>query len=592
MKRKTFFWLRLASVLIDSSVIYSISICLQPLLWKLTFIGFGKIFIVSFLLYYTFSYFLFNGHTVGKTLTGLRILRSNGSDCQLKQILVRELVFKWIAGIFLPFFFLPAISPIWSPMFSIPIVITLLLLSALFLLFFKRTWWEMFSKTTVVKETIQKKIRVQYTFASAAGLITLAVVIIVAPFLSEREDIRTSFYPHYPATDETRQYAGYIKQHTQKPEDYIFDLFRQYDLVVLSERMHPEYTQYELISKIISDERFIKNIGNIFTECGSVSFQDTLNTYLHTRFATEDDLNKSTAILQRNSNAIWPLWSNTNLFDLLKTVNKLNSRLPDSLKINWRFTDLPVDWRNMTHEKYYQAYTNTGRDSIMADHVIEPFQNIISGQKRHKALVIMNTRHGYSLIAEKFNRRFRKNYTGTAAFIMRNLPGKVATVMLNTVSLKLGYFFMPVQQGKWETAFSLAGNPALGFNFSGSPFGNDDFDLASASIPGLTYKDVFTGFVFYKPLKEHIEKDGFFYEFENFEDTIIKRAAYVSKPHVETIKMLNRYYQQNRNNPVATEHIRYFLLYNLVNKMIVPILLCANLVISFFLFIKRIRRAL
>ncbi len=86
--------------------------------------------------------------------------------------------------------------------------------------------------------------------------------------------------------------------------------------------MHLEYTQYELISKIISDKRFIDSVANIFTECGSVSFQDTLNNYMRTSFKSGEDLDRGTATLQRNSNAIWPLWSNTNLFDLLKTVNQ------------------------------------------------------------------------------------------------------------------------------------------------------------------------------------------------------------------------------------------------------------------------------
>ena len=47
------------------------------------------------------------------------------------------------------------------------------------------------------------------------------------------------------------------------------------------------------------------------------------------------------------------------------------------------------------------------------------------------------------------------------------------------------------------------GNPARGFDFKGSPFGEDDFDYFPFIRHGLRYQDVFTGFVFFKPLKEH-----------------------------------------------------------------------------------------
>jgi hypothetical protein len=258
------------------------------------------------------------------------------------------------------------------------------------------------------------------------------------------------------------KYIKFIQSNTQNPIDYVFQLFEKYDLVVLSERMHPEYTQYELISDIVSDSRFIEKIGNIYIELGSISFQDTVNTYLHTVYSDEDSLNKATAFLQRNISSIWPLWSNTNLFDWFKHVNKINSNLPDSLKLNLYFTDLPVDWENMTAEKYPAQAQNVDRDKIMAEHIIQKYRDKIQiKEKRNKGLVIMNFRHGYGIDI---------NNTNTTAVLMDSLPNIVCNVMLNTISMKNPAIMTPIQNGKWDKAFALAGNPNVGFDFTDSPF--------------------------------------------------------------------------------------------------------------------------
>ncbi len=48
---------------------------------------------------------------------------------------------------------------------------------------------------------------------------------------------------------------------------------------------------------------------------------------------------------------------------------------------------------------------------------------------------------------------------------MKACPGKVANVMLNSISLQFLYLLTPVQDGKWETAFAMLDNPNVGFDF-------------------------------------------------------------------------------------------------------------------------------
>lgn len=585
-QRELFFWSRLASAFIDISVIYSLSIILRLIIWRFGFINFDVIFIITFLGYYTISYGFFSGRTVAKSLSGLKVTETGKTSLSFKKVVLREIIIKGICTLLIPLYLIKTLISVWSPAFSVIVYLIILVLSLLFLFVYKRPWWEFFSGTRTIKEVNSLR-NPKLSFMLLTGLITVSLFIMTYPFIVEKKNLKNTFYPGYPVTAETTIYADFIKKHSQDPVDYVFDLFNKNDIVVLSERLHPEYTQYDFIAKIVSDERFIQDVGNIFTECGSISFQDTLNNYLNTSFRTDDELNKSTAILQRNSNSVWPLWNNTNLFDFFKKVNTINSHLPDSTKINWYFTDMPVDWQTMTHEKQVKAYTNPLRDSIMAYNIIEQYRNTIKKQKRHKCLVIMNSRHGYGTI-DKIDPAFSAKYKGTTAFLMQELPQQVANIMINTVSIKLGFITTPVQDGKWETAFSQVNNQEAGFNFAGSPFGNDKFDAAFLSTPGVTYKDVFTGFVFYKPLKQHITRNGFPFEFDNFQDTILKRASYVNNSLVENFKRQIELHNQDPENPVTTDPTGYFVLYNLVAIILPAILMLVSLLTGLYYFIRRL----
>lgn len=519
-------------------------------------------------------------------MTGLKIINSNGGDIILKNILLREVVLKLFIGVLIPAYILQELFPIWSPLITLSIELVILILSFILLLLFKKSWWDIFSKTTTIRVPFTLKTRKIITFSSFTLLIIFALTIIISPVYNNKEKFKTTFYPEYPITPETIRYADFIKNSSKNPVDYVFDLFKKYDIVVLSERYHPEYTQYELISKIITDERFITNVGNVFTETGSVSFQDTLNTYLHTSFKNETELNKSTAVLQRNSNSVWPIWDLTNHFDLLKQANHLNNRLPDTSKINWYYTDIPVNWETMTKENYLKGFTPIKRDSVMAVHILEKYKNIISLQKRNKALVIMNTNHGYGLLNQKSRTGIKWLDFSTTNYLMKALPGKVANVMLNTVSI----MWTPIQYGKWETAFEIAGNPDAGFDFKESPFANDKWDGFFLNSTSLSYKDIFTGFIFYKPLNQQIKKTGYPYEMDNFEDTLLRRAACVSNNQVQIAKTLIANYRRDPNYLFETEPAPYAVFFNGLNIILLPLLIIMSYLLSLIFVLKKVTK--
>src|SRR6476661_6172077 len=104
MKPKLFFWSRVCSILIDLSVVYSLSLLLQTLIWNFTFIGFPVIFASTFLFYYLISYLFFKGKTLAKYLTNLSVTTLGNNTITARNILLREIILKWFIGIIIPFF--------------------------------------------------------------------------------------------------------------------------------------------------------------------------------------------------------------------------------------------------------------------------------------------------------------------------------------------------------------------------------------------------------------------------------------------------------------------------------------------------------
>jgi hypothetical protein len=576
---RVMFWRRAISALIDIVFISCISYLVRLLIIQFIFIDSFTVFAIVLLL---------NGRTLTKVITGLQVIANKNEEIAAKHIIIREVVSKLFILLLIPYYLLNGIKFYEKShiLIAVAFIIALVIITVGVLLLFKKTWWESLSRTKTTKNTATHKTLRLISFIAIISVFIITIFVKIYPIIKDSQQFETVFYPKYPINKETKEYASFIKIHSQDPVDYVFSLFEKYDLVVLSERMHPEYSQYELILKIISDKRFADKIGNIYTECGSISFQDTLNNYLNTVFTNEDSLNKATALLQRNSNAIWPLWVNTNLFDLLKLVNKLNSNSVDSLKINWYFTDIQVNWETMTPSNYQKQVQNDSRDKIMADHIINVYKNkLLKNERRKKGLVIMNFRHGYGLIGDDKGEKIRHyfNKTNTTAFLMDSLPNKVCNVMISTVSMQFGILFTPIQNGKWDRAFSIIGNPDIGFDFVNSPFGQDKFDgFVGNPSDELKYKDVFTGFIFYKPLEQHIKKEGFPYMLYNFEDSLIRRAKCVSLSHAETCNNVIKYFKKNN---ISTESLHYAFLYNLIINIGLSVVILLSLILSLLLFV-------
>ncbi len=96
------------------------------------------------------------------------------------------------------------------------------------------------------------------------------------------------------------KYVSFLETQNTSAKDYIINLWKDYDIVVLCERNHGEMTQYDLIYDIVSSDYFKKNVGNIFTEIGSVSKQQAVLNFTKTQFSNSKEKERELLNLYRN----------------------------------------------------------------------------------------------------------------------------------------------------------------------------------------------------------------------------------------------------------------------------------------------------
>src|SRR5690554_871054 len=75
------------------------------------------------------------------------------------------------------------------------------------------------------------------------------------------------------------EYVDFLKEQ-KDPKEYIFQLWEKADIIVLGERDHRDTTQYNLILDILSDKRFIDNVGNLYLEVGVVNATEKANNLI------------------------------------------------------------------------------------------------------------------------------------------------------------------------------------------------------------------------------------------------------------------------------------------------------------------------
>jgi hypothetical protein len=337
-----------------------------------------------------------------------------------------------------------------------------------------------------------------------------------------------------------KPYTDYLEENEiLTAKNYILKLWDNHDVVILCERFHGEMTQYDLILDVVQSDYFIENVGNIFTEVGSVSRQDEVLEFIRKDFDSKEA--KKKALLDLYRNISWPSWAKSNFYFFLDSLNDLNTSLPEPDKVNLYTTDLKIPARgSIKSVDDYREFLKVhwvNRDSLMAANIVHVFDSIQeSNAKRKKCLVIMNYRHAFSkpidnqidghLDIKNTGQLLFNHYQNNAANVYFN---SLASTFKETDTIKnrrfRDYVHVPIQNGKWDAAFELVGKEAVGFDFANTPFGKDSLDIWAWSSQ-YSYQDMFTGFVYYLPLSKHYQAFGIpNYLDDGFEDELYHRLV-------------------------------------------------------------------
>ena len=294
---------------------------------------------------------------------------------------------------------------------------------------------------------------------------------------------------------ELTKYVDFLEKQNVSAKDYVLGLFKKYDIVILCERNHNETTQYELITDIAKDKYFKKKVGNICMEIGVSNLEPEINKFLTTdNLSTKEIIDKST-FFQRNV-PFYALWEANSYQKFLISIYNLNNN--SKYKILLHPSDIDFKWSEIKDGNDYKNYLVTKkniikRDSILASHMINYYEAI--NKKHKKTLIIINYRHAF-----KENMPYSKGIQDNAAnYIFKKYGNRVANVMINSINNSTNEL---LQNGNWDASFYISKLNNIGFNFENSPFGNDNFDYWNFKN-NFNYKDIFTGFVFYKPIEEH-----------------------------------------------------------------------------------------
>lgn len=321
-------------------------------------------------------------------------------------------------------------------------------------------------------------------------LFTLSVIIIS----SCKKEIRYK--------EELKPYINFLEKENKEAKDYILELFEKRDLVILCERDHRENTQYEFLKALISDPRFIKNIGNVFTEVGMRNLNPEINNFIHSTNIA-DSIKEAKLIDFQQRCSFYPLWEKYNFHFQLNNIYELNQKLKAEEKINLYPTDVAINLDSINVDYLKACWYNeiNNRDSLMANYIIDKFENIKKAKRgRKKALIIMNYRHSFN---NKFKNADGSNFDNVGRFLFDKYPGKIANILINPLGINeaksdIDTSWTALQDGKWDAAFKVSNKNNIGFNFDNSPFGKDSFDYWCFTPHNNTYKDVFTGFIYYK----------------------------------------------------------------------------------------------
>ena len=337
--------------------------------------------------------------------------------------------------------------------------------------------------------------------------------------------------------DSIKPYINFLENNKLlTAKEYILSKFETNDIVILSERLHHDMSQYDVIMDVVKDERFE---GHIYTEIGHVNLYEKFNNFLLNSSLTEEDKEKELLNIYRDLCPSF-VWGPFNYYHMLSEVWELNKNRNREDKILIFPTDIPFDYNEVqTYRErsiHWRSIFNGGyRDQIMGMNFVEFYEKV--KKNKPKALVILNSPHGYKRFPTYLPLPTRPFIRRAGEFIFKTYPEKTFYVYINSLNIDNGKL---ANNGIIDAAFEYAKKDNVGFDLKDTPIGNTKFDLmwfGEGYDTNINYDYIFDGMIFYKPLREMVIKIGVpnIYSKEN-EDLFLKRVALTMNRTLENDK--------------------------------------------------------
>lgn len=542
-KRKAGFWVRLAATWIDLLIIYLILKAGIMVLEQFGVFDHFEIVVFALMLAYAAMFIGGKGRTVGKMLCGLTVRRKNGKPVGYLREILREIIGKLIAGVFL------CLGFFWAGFFRS-----------------KRGWHDHIART-VVKQNVR---------AIKRGRILLALVLVTTVsfvslkggvFLVEYRDLQARNVLKAGAVDvsslteaDHEPFVAYLGEHGTTPVKYVVDKFKRHDVVILGEP-HRIREVCEFVSELIHPLYHQSGVRILAMEVFKYK-----NTALANQLVTGKTYDEELALsLLRDCG--WPEWGFQEYIDILKAVWQVNKDLPPDAE-KFRVVCLDSDWDGSALRTGRQLWKLPGifwrmftRDEFMA----KVFEREVL-QKGEKALAHVGAHHDFTHYRQPVVRKGELIAEVSPRFgciLHDKYDDRVFQVALHrwhgppeTVTRGENVPFQQPFGGLLEEVFAKNDNTPVGFDVNGSPFAllRDDKSYYFAFQNHVTFSDIARGYVFLKPLNELNNvtwAKGFVNErnFDTLKDFLQKRGKIRGNEcstYEELNKALERWHNEER----------------------------------------------
>jgi hypothetical protein len=305
--------------------------------------------------------------------------------------------------------------------------------------------------------------------------------------------------------DSIKPYVDFLKGTILlAPQEYILKSFEEKDIIILCERVHSEFKQYEMIAEVVKDKRFK---GNVYTEVGVFNMEKPINDFLKKEGLSSVEVKEQILDIYRNLDYS-PLWLPYNYYYLIESIYWANQQRQANDKVQLYPLDIVFSWDSIQCAEQYNLLMGMlesniiDRDVIMGKHFIDRYDRVKSiNPNKKKALVIMNTYHSYTHIPMFLPHPTKPSIFSTGEYIYKTFPNSTKGILINGMRNNEGGL---VANGKWDAAFEFTGNKNVGFDLKNTPFGKTKFDMynfGGDAYETINFAFIFDGFLFYAPIE-------------------------------------------------------------------------------------------